>query len=361
MKILNFDGPINPLSLGNVSVNFLKELYKKEIETRVFPTNNKIDTQAFNKLDSDFSDWLKNSYNSRLKKFTKEIPTLKVWHINGSERTLGENQYLYTFYEVDSPTEEEISIVKSQKHVFFSSSESANFFKEKGCDNVSYVPLGFDQDFFVTDKKYLDDDVIHFGIIGKFEKRKNTSALINIWARKFGNNPKYQLTCLVNNQFIGEEKQREAINLSLGGRKFNNINILSTLKTNEEVNELMNAIDIDLSGLSNGEGWNLPSFNCSALGKWSIVTNSSSHKDWANEKNSILVEPTGRQNCYDNMFFREGDAFNQGQYSKIDEKGVIDGIERALKVAKQENTEGLKLQKQFTYAKSIDKILTKIF
>jgi len=142
-----------------------------------------------------------------------------VWHINGSERTLGQNQYLYTFYEVDSPTEEEVSIVKSQKHVFFSSSESASFFKGKGCNNVSYVPLGFDDDFYVTNKKYLDDDITHFGLIGKFERRKNTAALINIWARKFGNNPKYQLTCLVNNQFIGEEKQKEAINTALGGIK----------------------------------------------------------------------------------------------------------------------------------------------
>lgn len=361
MKTLNFDAPINSLSLGNVSFNFLKEIYKKDIKTNLFPVGNNIQAEAFNKVEKDFAEWLKISYNSRLKNFTKEIPTLKVWHINGSEKTLGVNQFLYTFYEVDSPTEEEINIIKSQKHVFFSSSEAANIFKEKGCDNVSYVPLGFDQDFYKTNKKYLEDDVIHFGLIGKLEKRKNTIPLLNIWARKFGNNPKYQLSCLINNHFLTKEKQEEAINSALGGRKFNNINILPVLDTNEKVNELMNAVDIDLSGLSNGEGWNLPAFNCTALGKWSIVTNSSSHQDWANEKNAILVEPIGRQPCYDNIFFREGDAFNQGNYSKIDESGVIDGIERALKLAKQENTEGLKLQSQFTYSNSIDQILTKIF
>ena len=37
MKKLNFDAPINNLSLGNVSVNFLRELYKKEdIDLTIF-------------------------------------------------------------------------------------------------------------------------------------------------------------------------------------------------------------------------------------------------------------------------------------------------------------------------------------
>ena len=32
MKKLNFDAPINGLSLGNVAVNFLRELKKREID-----------------------------------------------------------------------------------------------------------------------------------------------------------------------------------------------------------------------------------------------------------------------------------------------------------------------------------------
>lgn len=360
MKELNFECPINPLSLGNVSINFLKEIYKRGIKTNIFPHEKKIDVSSFNLLDGDFLDWVKKNSESPLKNYKREIPTLKVWHINGSEKMLGENQYLYTFYEVDSPTKEEINIVKAQKHVFFSSSESANLFKKAGCDNVSYVPLALDEDFYVTKRKYLDEDIVHFGLIGKFEQRKNTGALINLWVKKFGNNPKYQLTCLVGNPFIEESKMKNLIQQSCGKNIPNNVNFLGRLKTNQEVNDLINAIDIDLSGLSNGEGWNLPSFNATALGTWSIVTNCSSHKDWATRENSILIEPAGRQPCYDNMFFKEGLPFNQGNYSKIDEKGVMDGIERALKVAKQENKEGLKLREKFTYSKSIDKILTKI-
>ena len=96
----------------------------------------------------------------------------------------------------------------------------------------------------------------------------------------------------------------QAVQASLSGQNWSNVNFLPRLKTNSEMNDLMNSIDIDLSGLSNREGWNLPSFNATALGKWSIVSNCSAHKDWATNENSILVETIGKQPCYDNFFFK---------------------------------------------------------
>jgi hypothetical protein len=122
----------------------------------------------------------------------------------------------------------------------------------------------------------------------------------------------------------------------------------------------MNAIDIDLSGISNGEGWNLPAFNATALGKWSVVSNCSSHKDWATRENSILIEANNKQPCYDNFFFRQGAPFNQGNYYLIKDESIIDGFERAEKLAKTVNEEGKKLKNIFTYSKSIDKIFETI-
>ena len=273
---------------------------------------------------------------------------------------LGENQFLYTFYEVDSPTEEEISIVKAQKHVFFSCSSAADKFKEMGCDNVSYVPLGLDESFKAIEKDYLENDVIHFGLVGKFEKRKNTALIIRSWLKLFGGNPKYQLTCLVNNPFFKKEQMQEVLNMAIGNYPFSNLNFLPRLKTNEEVNDFINSIDIDLSGMSNGEGWNLPSFNATALGKWSIVSNCSSHKDWANEENCILIEPDGKQECYDNIFFRKGEKFNQGNYFLIEEETISNAIEKSLSFAKTTNKNGMKLAEQFTYEKSINLILETI-
>lgn len=360
MHKLNLDAPFNSLSLGNVSLNFLRELMNKDIELNVFPVGQS-DLSAFDKLPEETFEYLKEASINSLKKLERSTPTLKVWHLNGSERKIGDKQFLYSFYEVSSPTEEEISIVKAQNHVFFSCSEAAEIFKEKGCDNVSYVPLGFDPDFHRTNKEYLGEDIVHFGIIGKMERRKNTQALMQLWCKKFGNNPRYQLSCLVNNPFFKKEQMDQQMVIALSNQKYSNVNVLPRLKTNSEVNEVLNSIDIDLSGLSNGEGWNLPAFNATALGKWSIVSNCTSHKDWANNENSILVDPTGKQPCYDNLFFKEGGQFNQGEYYRLNGVDISAAMDQAVQVAKSENTEGLKLQEQFTYAKTIEKILEKIY
>ena len=360
MHSINFDAPFNSLSLGNVSLNFLREFKKKDIDLNIFPVG-KADLSAFDKLPKEDLEYLKEKCQNSLKKLNRSIPTLKIWHINGSEKKISDNQFLYTFYEVDSPTEEEIAIVKSQNHVFFSCSEAAEIFKGKGCDNVSYVPLGFDADFYEKDKEYLGEDVIHFGLIGKMERRKNTQALIQLWCNKFGNNPRYQLTCLVGNPFLKKEVMQKQLNDATNNKKYSNVNFLPRLETNSEVNDVLNSIDIDLSGLSNGEGWNLPAFNATALGKWSIVSNCTSHKDWANEKNSILVEPMGKQPCYDNLFFRKGGQFNQGEYFRLNGNEISNAMDKSVQMAKSKNTEGLKLQEQFTYKKTVEKILEKIY
>lgn len=360
MNQLNFSGPINSLSLGNVSICFLKELYKKNIKTNIFPVSGNCDLSAFNLLEDDFVSWLEESKENNLKNYNSETPTLKVWHIRGSEHMLGVNQFLYTFYEVDSPTQEEINIVKAQKHVFFSCSFAAKKFEEMGCNNVSYVPLGLDDSLVKTKKQYLENDVIHFGLTGKFEKRKNTALIIRSWLKLFGGNPKYQLTCLVTNPFFKKEQMENVLQMTIGGESFSNLNFLPRLKTNEEVNDFINSIDIDLSGLSNGEGWNLPAFNATALGKWSVVSDCSSHKDWANEENSILIKPDGKQECYDNIFFKKGSRFNQGNYFLIEEKTISDAIKKSVSYAQTENKNGMRLAEDFTYENSINLILDTI-
>ena len=54
MKKLNFDGPINGLSLGNVSVNFLRELKKKDVDISIFPIGEKGEFEAYDKITDDF-------------------------------------------------------------------------------------------------------------------------------------------------------------------------------------------------------------------------------------------------------------------------------------------------------------------
>jgi len=334
-------------------------MYNKKISVAYFPIGGKLDLEAYDRLDEELREWIKYSFDNRFKKLDPDTPTLKLWHLNGSEVRVGKRQLLYTFYELDQPTLEEINLAKLQDHVCFSSTYAEDKFERAGLNNISSVPAGFDPDFHKTDKTYMPDK-IHFGLMGKWEKRKHTCEIIKAWAKKYGENYKYQLSCCITNPFFSAEQMNQTIGHCLEGKRYGNINFIPYLKTNSEVNDFMNSIDIDLTGLSGAEGWNLPSFNSTALGKWSTVLDCTSHKDWATENNSILVEPQGKEPAYDGVFFKEGQPFNQGNIYKIEEDKIIESFERAEAYVGKENTEGIKLQKEFSYAKTLDRLLTKL-
>lgn len=353
MKLL-VETPINSLSFGNVSVNILREMFKKNVEVGLFPIGNP-DLSAYS-LDSEFTTWLKESIDKHLDLLAEKTPVFKLWHLNGGENRKAPQQNLYTFYECSEPTKHEIAVCKSQNKTFFSSTYSKNLFADAGCDNVSFIPLGFDPDFSKTNKKYLEG-VVHFGLMGKFEKRKHTAAIIKAWLKKFGNDNRYQLSCCITNPFLKPEQMQAIIHNVLDGKRYTNINFLPYLPTNKEVNEFLNAIDIDLTGLSGGEGWNLPAFNATCLGKWSVVLKATSHIDWATEDNSVMISPNGTVSVADGVFFGEGQEFNQGVFYTWDEKDAISAMEAAVNKCSSVNKSGIDLGLQMTYSKTVDAIL----
>jgi len=357
MKLL-VEAPLNRLSLGNVSYNIIRELQKKGVDIGIFPIGNP-DLGAYQPSE-EFKAYLQGAIDKRYDFLKQEIPCLKIWHLNGSENRKNKRQYLLTFYECNRPTKIEVALAKAQDATFFSSSEAVNHFKNAGVDNADFAPLGLDEDFGPTNKPYLKDTV-HFGLMGKFEHRKHTAKIIKTWAAKYGNDTKYQLTCCVTNPFFNEEQMKGVISNALGGQHYKNINFLPHLEKNSEVNELLNAIDIDLTGLSGGEGWNLPAFNASCLGKWSIVLNATSHKDWATAENSILVEPSGEMSVVDGVFFSKDADFNQGTFYTWKEEDALEAMSKAEEKVTEVNIKGRELAKQFTYGKTLDAILSKIF
>jgi len=357
MKLL-VEAPLNRLSLGNVSYNIIRELQKRGVEIGIFPIGN-TDLDAYDPPE-EFKAYLQNAVNRRFDFLSPEIPCLKIWHLNGSENRKNKRQYLLTFYECNRPTVIEAKLAQAQDITFFCSSEARNRFEDVGVETADFAPLGFDEDFGVTNKPYLSD-TIHFGLMGKFEHRKHTAKIIKTWAAKYGNDNKYQLTCCVNNPFFNEEQMKGVISNTLGGQHYKNINFLPHLQKNSEVNELLNAIDIDLTGLSGGEGWNLPAFNATCIGKWSVVLNATSHKDWATPENSILVEPSGEMSVVDGVFFNEGADFNQGTFYTWTEEEALQAMAKAESKVGEINTEGQKLSERFTYSNTVDIMLSKIF
>jgi hypothetical protein len=349
---LIIEAPLNALSFGNVSYNFLRELYKANVDIALFPIGEP-DLSSF-QPSQDFLNWLQKAASARFDSLSKNLPVLKLWHLNGSDTLRGRNQTLITFYECNNPTNIEKNISKLQTKTLFSSKYSSSQFE--GSDTFK---LGFDEDFKITGKSYLKD-IIHFGLCGKFEKRKHTEKIIKTWLKKYGNNNKYLLSCCITNPFFKPEDMQKVIANLLEGKYYSNINFIPWLKTNAEMNEFLNAIDIDLTGMSGGEGWNLPSFNATCLGKWSVVLNATAHKEWATGDNSVLVEPNGQQPCEDGVFFKNNAEFNQGTFFTFDEEVFISAMEKAESQVGQINSCGLLLGQTFTYKSALEEILSKI-
>lgn len=357
-----FEAPLNQVSFGNVAYNILRELYKlnqrdSSFKVAYFPISSP-DISAFGNSDPEYHKWIKSLIDNRYSNLSKDAITLKLWHINGAEKRISSKQVLFTFYELDEPTNVEKSLVGMQDATIFSSSYAANNFKSQlpNLNNIFSAPLGFDECFKETGKKYLEGK-IHFLLMGKFEKRKHTDRIIKIWAKKFGNDSKYQLSCCILNPFLDKDLMKK---IALGYKSLApNINLLPYVSTNAEVNDILNSADIDLSGLSGAEGWGLPAFNATCLGKWSIVLNATSHTDWANENNALLVKPTNKIDAYDGMFFKKGADFNQGSIYDFDEEEVVYKMETAIAMVEggRKNENGIELGKKLTYGNTVSQIV----
>ncbi len=355
---LNFHGTVSQLSLGQVGFNLLRELYKRKVQVTFFPKQ--FDLNAF-RIDTAFGQWLERSVNTRFVKLDRKVPTLACWHINQSEMKPSDKQVLLSFHETDSPTDAEVNIVNQQDHTFFTSNWTVDSFKTYGAPNVNFVPLGLDEDFVPAGRRLIGEDKTHWILVGKWEDlRKMTGFKIKTWISLYGGRRDHHLTLCVNNPFYKPEHMNALYQQVFGGAKPFNVNILPPLKTNAEMLGLYQSADIDLSGYARAEGWNIPAFTATALGKWSIVTNCAAHKDWATAENAILVEPNGMVPAEDGHFFRKGEQFSQGNMYAFDDSALAQAMKKAESKARTLNESGVTLGKRFTYAKTVDAIFEKI-
>jgi hypothetical protein len=362
MKEFALNVPINQVSFGQVSYGLLKEIFDRSINPSVFPIGEiNLSTQD---VSEDFHEWLRFCVDKSSRTHQRSTSTIKLWHLFDSLQSYSEKQTLLTFYELDSPTEEELNIAKNNNTIV-TSKFTQGIFKERGVD-VKYTPLFFDKNnFHVTKdeegnvKRYFDDDRITFNLVGKFEKRKHHHRVIKSWIKRFGDDKKYFLQACVYNNFFSQDQNISVFQSCTEGKRYFNVNFLNYMPTNDLYNDYLNSSDIIL-GMSGGEGWGLPEFHSVGLGKHAVILNAHSYNDWANEGNAILVQPTEEKiDVYDDTFFKKGAPYNQGQIFDFNEDEFIHACEKAIEKVKSNkvNESGLKIQEDFPVSKTLDSIL----
>ncbi len=107
--------PLNSLSFGQVSFNLLYEFYKLGLNPHIFKSSDhQIDFSAYD-FEQDFTNWIIKNHNEALLKHNRNIPCIRLWHINDSLRTYSNRQILLTFHETDQLTPIEANILKNSE------------------------------------------------------------------------------------------------------------------------------------------------------------------------------------------------------------------------------------------------------
>ena len=356
--------PINRVSFGQVSTLLLKTLFEQETkESKVhdiylFPIGQvELSSQ---KNDPLFNEWVKGKIVNGLENYDRDIPIFKLWHLNGSLDSYSRKQTLLSFYELDEPTKIELNVAKNNK-TYFSSKYSCEVFANAGVE-TSYMPLAFDSfNFSVLNKKFFNDERTVFNVCGKFEKRKNHVKVIQSWIKKYGGNPKYTLNCAIYNGFLNPQQNEQVINFIVQGQKPFNVNFFPAMEENQIYNDFLNSGDIVL-GLSGAEGFGLPEFQSIALGKHAVLLNAHVYKDWCSQNMATWVNPSQKVPAYDGVFFHQGQPYNQGNIFDFNEEEFLVACDTAVnKVqASKKNTNGLKLQEQYSKEKFVDSVINSL-
>tara|TARA_R110002020_G_scaffold2759_7_gene12996 strand:- start:2377 stop:3468 length:1092 start_codon:yes stop_codon:yes gene_type:complete len=348
--------PLNGVSFGQVSTALLREFHQRGVQPSLFTIGTS--DLAAQETTKEFNDWVQFCIQKSFTDYQRETPIFKLWHLNHDSFTsYAKDQTLFTFYELDAPTPIEVNIARNQRKVLVSSSYTKEVFEKSGIDNCHLIPLGFDKDnFHIKDEDYLKGKIV-FNLTGKLEKRKNHKKVIQAWLKKYGNQKDYVLQCAIANPFVKEEDFNKVLSQIIGDKKYYNVNFLGMMQKNSLYNDFLNSSNI-IIGMSGAEGWGLPEFQSVALGKHSVILNATAYKEWANDSNSVLVEPSGKTEAYDGIFFHKGGPYNQGNIHTFDEDEFITGCEKAVERYKESpiNQNGLKLQEEFTYSKTVDAI-----
>jgi len=348
MVRVSLQAPFGTQSFGQVSYGLLKALRHLGVEVNLFPIGERINLGGF-APKKELVDWIAQSHAQRYSDLSKIDQSIRLWHIYGSEAMIpAPKTSLLTFHETSKASPSEKETLKLYTDPIVSSGYTKSVFGDIA--GIRNVHIGFDSEQnFPIDLSQRFDGEVHFGLMGKFEHRKHTAKIIRLWTRKYGNRKGFKLSCLVYNHMLDKPMNDNLVDFACENKRYWNVSFVERLSSNVEVNSFMNSVDIDLTGMSGGEGWNLPAFNMTCLGKWSIVLNATSHKDWATAQNSILVEPSGMIGSEDGLFFKAGRTVNLGMFYDFSEESFYEACERAIKVAKKPNQSGITLGKTMTY------------
>lgn len=306
--------PINQLSYGLVSVNFLHQLDKLGWEVALFPIN------PTNIEAEPAHHELIRKCLSNVKKFDDTAPTLRIYHQFSMAESIGSGPRIGMYFnELNKLTLLEVKHLNSLDCVVTCSNFARNAAIESGVKgSPEIVHLGYDPIIFKPNPNISSDKTIFLNV-GKFEYRKGHDVLADIFSSSFTQQDNVELWMLNTNPFLSKEESDEWINMYVNSPLGNKIKIIPRQDSQHQIAYLMQNTTCGIFP-SRAEGWGLSTLEMMGCGKPSIVTNYAGHTEFCNEETSILIEPDGLEDASDGKWFSPTAEINAGQWLKLTDK-----------------------------------------
>lgn len=306
MKI-NINAPINKLSYGIVSTNFIHALYHLQHNVSLFPIGSHVE------CDPNYEESVTDALNAAKYRFDTTAPSLRIFHQHSMAESIGHGLRIgMPIFELDTFSAQEKHHLKSLDLILVNSKWAKSVIEDNGIKSrCELVPLGYDPNIFRPAHSKKSATV--FLVFGKWEKRKNHHIIPELFDRAFNQDDNVELWFACSNHFLNQEQTSVWEKYVKSGKLGNKVKIIPRMSTHSEVANLMRQADCGLF-ISSAEGWNLECLEMMACGKHVIATNYSGHTEFCTKENSLLVDIKEKELANDGIWFH-----GTGWWAKIGE------------------------------------------
>tara|TARA_R110000824_G_scaffold203155_2_gene387512 strand:- start:1521 stop:2285 length:765 start_codon:yes stop_codon:yes gene_type:complete len=221
------------------------------------------------------------------------------------------------------------------------------------------VPLGVDRSIFKESMSHKKETI--FYNCGKWEIRKGHDILVKAFEEAFTEDDDVELWMMCDNPFYPEEENFKWERLYRSSKLGDKVRIIPRQKTQEDVYKIMSDTDCGIFP-ARAEGWNLELLEMMSCGKHVIATNYSSHTEFCNDDNCMLVDIEEKEDAVDGFWFK-----GQGQWASIKEKQISELAQHMRSVHEKKNNDQLNINqagvdtaKKFSWENSAMKIIEAI-
>ena len=311
---LNVIGPVNKLGYGIHVSNMIKSFQSIDVNTSL-------------SLIGDMNDADRNQYLDKALKADKYVDAETLYMFHDTHMHMAESKDIIAFSVFETTKLSPVAVNNLQtyaKTIFTPTQYHKNILINNGLDDtkIHVVNEGIDPTLFNTKpaSKLIDTDNYTYLLLGKNEKRKNTSKVLTsfIQTMQYENvslichtyNYRSKPTDLknwydVNLQTLGYAMVKEDEHYIKFSNSFSDIYFTKPNLTNEQMKELYISANVGIS-YSSAEGWGLPEMEMMTCGKPVIISNVIGHQEYIKDMpvfNDLIIEPTGVEVATDGVYF----------------------------------------------------------